>query len=408
LIDRLFDELARTDLPAPACARVVARGRQRRRRVRLTMTVFAVAVAVLVSSGAGYVRRAALQLDAGGTPSASTEPGRPLLLGLYRVPEPRPGAYRLAMARLGSTATPVPLRGVAPYAVPEWRGEPVAVTDPLGNRWLVGYPMGDTPGGEGPAVFALVNASGQLFPFGPGLGVGVEAMTGLAVNAAGSAMAVAHVGPGQVVITTAPMPYHVGYQLHDWILASSTLMVHSLSWAPDGKYLTYVAGGRAITIDILAYGRVAPVTSGWPAPMKSGCQLLAGTWQDSTGDYLALERCSSGTRMLAVNYLTGAPEGPATRFPGNCPALVLDPAPTGNEVLVSGSCGLYVYDQGHITEEPDPFSGPVSWNSLRPCARLGASRGHVCRAGHTSRRVINQIAGYVHDAGRPAAIVKSK
>jgi hypothetical protein len=48
MLDRLFGELAKTDLPVPARARVVARGRQRRRRARGRAVIAAAAVAVVV------------------------------------------------------------------------------------------------------------------------------------------------------------------------------------------------------------------------------------------------------------------------------------------------------------------------------------------------------------------------
>jgi hypothetical protein len=56
LLDRLFGELANTDLPVPAAASVVARGRQRRRRARVR-AVIAVAAAAVVVVGVTQVPR---------------------------------------------------------------------------------------------------------------------------------------------------------------------------------------------------------------------------------------------------------------------------------------------------------------------------------------------------------------
>jgi hypothetical protein len=56
LLERLFGELANTDLPVPRPASVVARGRQRRRRARVRAAIAATAVAVVVVGITQYPR----------------------------------------------------------------------------------------------------------------------------------------------------------------------------------------------------------------------------------------------------------------------------------------------------------------------------------------------------------------
>jgi hypothetical protein len=316
------------------------------------------------------------------TPAAELPPAGTgqLLLSLLEVQSQNP-YWELVMTRLASTASPVALP-----SPPAWADSQARIaTDPAGG-WVISYatsPANEL--GEAPERLAAVSTSGQIQPFGPTFGRQLV-VTALAVRPNGSAVAVAlahrytQTKPAQIELVSLP-----GYAGPDrtWTLAASgsvRTMAESLSWAPGGTTLTYIPGGDetgggfagdgAATLDTAAPGITAPSTSSWPtfAKLKGQCALRAGAWQVSTGLYVALEQCDASVVVVAANYVTGANEGPAVQLRGGlntpywgCGQPVLDPAPSGREILISG-CGLYLYRGGRITAVPGPLAGATFWS----------------------------------------------
>jgi hypothetical protein len=398
-IEELFDELAAADLPVPARARVVARGRQRRLRSRVTMAVSTLAVLAVAVSAFAYV-----QYNVGrsgqGRPSPSTSRDRharprlpatlpaapppgssPLLLGVEEVQGPAQPSWNLVMTRIGSATKLARLSGLPPGAADQSK----VATDPAGG-WVISYATSQNNLGPERERLATVSTSGVVRSFGPAFTDQV-AITALAVRPDGSAVAVAitHLRrtdaapkrPAQIELI--PLPGRNG-GIRTWALASASwvrTMVENMSWSPDGAQLTYMPGGDetgggfasdgVVTLSTSAAGDVAPSVPDWP-PFEKGagqCALQAGAWQASTGDYLALEQCGSDLAVVAVNPVTGANEGRAARMPDmgsyfGCGSPMLDPAPHGTEVLISG-CGLIRYDDGHLTAVNSPLAGATAW-----------------------------------------------
>jgi hypothetical protein len=304
----------------------------------------------------------------------------PLLLSLQEVQGQNP-YWDLVMARIASTARPVTLPSPPAWADPAAR----IATDPAGG-WVISYAMTRANAlGQASERLATVSSSGQVRPFGPTYGTDLT-VTALAVRPDGSAVAVALDDPYSrdkpAQIELVPLPGHRG-TVRIWRLATASsvaTMAESLSWAPGGTMLTYIpgsdgtgggfAGDGAATLNAAVPGAIAPSTSAWPPFRKKPgqCALRAGAWQLSTGLYIALEQCTGGdVVVVAANYKTGADEGAATRLTGGpggpyygCGQPLLDPAPSGNEILVSG-CGLYLYSAGHVTAVPGPLAGATSW-----------------------------------------------
>jgi hypothetical protein len=328
--------------------------------------------------GGGHVRPGPVAVTATRLPPAGTGP---LLLSLLEVQRQNP-YWELAMTRLG--------RRIAPAALPSppaWADAQATIaTDPAGG-WVVSYATRRASAlGEAPQRLATVATSGQVQPFGPSFAPQLT-VTALAVRPDGSAVAVAlsdpdtRTRPAQIEVV--PLPGHPGAD-RTWTLAAPgwvRTMAESLSWAPGGTRLTYIAGGDetgggfagdgAVTLDTSAPGSIAPSASKWP-PFRKGkgqCSLRAGAWQISTGRYLALEQCQSSVVVVAANPANGAdvapavqlPEGPNTTYWG-CGQPAIDPAPSGREVLISG-CGLYLYSPaaGRIGAVPGPLAGATFW-----------------------------------------------
>ena len=197
-----------------------------------------------------------------------------------------------AISRLGSKAKPIEVPGLAA----DRASGSLVVANPAGG-WVVVYataPAG--AGGQQPTRLATVSIAGVVRPFGESLGR-QSAPTGLAVRPDGSAVAVAVPSPtGTSRIDLVPLPGHAG-AARSWIMprgpGATTLGVEqvavSLSFEPNGAALTYLpaaetGGGLtndgAVTLDITAPGRIAPITSGWltaRSPARAHWLLVRGT-----------------------------------------------------------------------------------------------------------------------------------
>jgi hypothetical protein len=383
-LPELFDELRQVDVPVPPPGQVACRGRQLRRRARVRVSALSAAVVVVIAGTVLVAQLAAAPSGRGRPPEASSSPrpsvtttasttpparsvpppgGGPLILGLN-------ARDQFVMTRIGSGVLSVRVPGLPAVA----GGPSVIATDPAGG-WVVTYSLTPkAPFGSQSARLAVVAANGRSHGFGPGFGD--KAVTSVAVSPDGSRVAVA-LCPTTLPATSAatievlPMPGHGG-TTRTWTIPASSNWVGNLSWAPDGRHLSYAVGfqtgagidGYPVTLDTSAPGAVAPGQSNWPVSGKgaattagrAACPPNAGAWLGSTGQFAALEECdSSQTEVLQpADASDGAAAGPAITIPGarpGCPDAALDPAPAGNPVLIT-YCGVYLDDHGSITKLP--------------------------------------------------------
>ena len=370
ILTKLFDGLAAAELPVPAMERVVARGQVRRRRARIGAGAAVVAVAVLAGSAVAYAQHLT-----GEPATRRAGASRPVPSPTTMTPLPTgPGQLVLgtsgqgfAISRLGSKAKPIEVPGLAA----DRASGSLVVANPAGG-WVVVYataPAG--AGGQQPTRLATVSIAGVVRPFGESFGR-QSAPTGLAVRPDGSAVAVAVPSPtGTSRIDLVPLPGHAG-AARSWIMprgpGATTLGVEqvavSLSFEPNGAALTYLpaaetGGGLtndgAVTLDITAPGRIAPITSGWPAYSKKPgtCALVAGAWDGHT--YVALEQCNSDYVLRPVAVASGASLGPSVRVPvpWGCNDSAVYPAlPAGQQqagqILIE-ACGTFLDSRGHVT-----------------------------------------------------------
>jgi hypothetical protein len=200
-----------------------------------------------------------------------------LLLGLD-------GADRFVMARLGSASAPVPLPGLTAFAA----APPVLVTNPAGG-WLVAV-SGHSDRGSRTSRLAVVTTSGQSEPFGPKFAR--QSVASAAVNPDGTRVAIALTRPsGPVLLEILPLPGHSG-ATRSWQVPLMTL-VTALSWAPDGRHLSYLAteqtaagiAGGPVTLDTASRKATAPTASAWPSAASTGaaCVPDAVAWLGGSG-----------------------------------------------------------------------------------------------------------------------------
>jgi hypothetical protein len=390
-LSELFAELRQTDVPVPPPGRVAVRGRQLRRRARLQVC----AAAVVVIAGATVAAQLAAAPSGRGRPLQTSVSPRPTVTATAsttppaRTVLPPPGSGLLilglnsrgqfVMTRTGSGERPVPVPGLAPVA----GGSPDIAADPSGG-WVVTYAVNpNAPSGSQTPGLAMVATNGRTFDFGPVL-TGKE-VTSVAVSPDGSRVAVAlspasgpaSAGGGKATVVVLPTPGHGG-ATRSWTIPPSSNMADNLSWAPDGRHLTYAVGfqtgagidGYPVTLDTAAPGSVAPDQSGWPlagkgaatAAGRAACPPDAAAWLGSTGQFAALEECSQTEVLQPASASDGTAAGPAITIPGarpgSCSGAALDAAPAGNPVLIT-YCGVYLDDHGRITKLPGGLTAAV-------------------------------------------------
>ena len=421
-LSELFEQVRRIAVEVPPADGVLARGRQRRRRARLQVS--AIAWTILVAAGFG-APQAAGDL-AGNTKQANGAP--PVANGLRPagvetrtarsgstaitqygsvstrirtsptmrpVPSSAPSArprvrpappngsgstaaltlpppgkgqlllgldksYRFVMTRVGSASPPVRVPGLAALA----DAPPVLATNP-GGGWVVTVSVDQgAPNVIQAAQLALVTVAGWSERFGPVFRD--VTVTSAAVSPDASRVAVALTGQsGRARIAVLPLPGHFRTGQTWRLPLTRANLVTSLSWAPDGRHLSYIAGqqseagvaGAPVTLDTAIRSSSAPVASAWPAIARSGaaCVPDVTAWLGKSGRFVALEACStSGTEVLQqTDPITGTAAGRpllVARHVG-CRPAALDPAATGNRLLIS-CCGIYIDDRGKLTRAP--------------------------------------------------------
>ena len=416
-LQELFEQVTRIAVEVPPADGVLARGRQRRRRARLQVS--AIAWTILVAAGFGAPQAAgdlAGNTTAGGVPIANgpfkppvdSQPARPGSTAITRdgsmttrfrpspavspapksapsvrprvshappsgsgatpaltLPPPGKGQLLLGldtsnhfvMTRVGSASPPVRLPDLAALA----DAPPVLATNP-GGGWVVTVAVDEgTPNMIQAAQLALVTVAGWSERFGPVFRN--VTVTSAAVSQDGSRVAVALTGQsGRAKIAVLSLPGHVRAGQTWRLPLTRANLVTSLSWAPDGRHLSYIAGqqseaGAPVTLDTAIRSPSAPVASAWPALAlaDAACVPDVTAWLGKSGRFVALEACaSSGTEVLQqTDPVTGIAAGRplvVARHIG-CRPTALDPAAKGDRLLIS-YCGIYIDDHGKLTKAP--------------------------------------------------------
>jgi len=401
-VRELFSQVAVMEVDVPPAERAIDRGRRHRRdRLRAAGLAWTVMLAVGLgapqaaaglagaASGSGMPapRRPAAQAAPGdstllqhstprpamtttsaGSDKAATSNGSAAATA-RSLPPPGSGrlllavdaADRLVMARIGLTASPVPVPGIEPAAATT----PILVTDPAGGWLVVISSPGRWPRVRG-ARLAVVAATGRSDPFGP---VFLAAtVTSAAVDPSGSRVAIALSKPlARPRIAVLPLPRHRG-SARSWRLRSVRgTLVTSLSWAPDGRHLSYLRARRRpastrtrgpFTLEVARHAAAmhAAVLSPLAVMPRPGCVLDATAWLGTGGSFGALKHCAG--RGAEVLQRTGAGSGARARralaMPGGrreCPTPALVPDATGSRVLIS-YCGIYLDQHGTLTRLP--------------------------------------------------------
>jgi hypothetical protein len=306
------------------------------------------------SPGQG-VAKTADRLEYGRLPGRSLPPrgAGQLLLGLD-------AAGRFVMTRMGSHASPVPVPGIGlPAGAP-----PVLVTNPAGG-WVVVVSSADGWRRVRPSRLAVVAATGKSEPFGPIFFT--ETVTSAAVDPGGSRVAIALSRPlTRPRIEVVPLPGHRGHD-RSWRLRSvRASVVTSLSWAPDGRRLSYLRGQQRptrmsirgpVTLQVTGRAAAGSARLGWPsvAIRSSGCVPDVTAWLGRSGRFAALEHCA-GKRSEVLQpadprTALGAGRATVVARRARCGSAALDPSPAGGAVLIS-YCGIYLYQHGKLTKVP--------------------------------------------------------
>ncbi len=403
----LFDHAAALSVDVPPVARILARGQQRRRRARLQASTIAWTIMLAAGFGAPQVSgsltagpglHARLTPSMGapegtyptaqaGSPATSPSPAASTARRGHRhspastpttgatstyslaaaLPPPGNGtlilaldsAHRYVMTRTGSASAPVRVRSLKAVA-----GAPaVLATNPAGG-WVVAVASPSPARTVAHARLALVVASGHSVPFGPLF----EAMTvtSAAVSQDGSRVAVAvSVRTGGARIEVLPLPGH-RLSRQSWSVPPAQAdLVTDLSWSPDGRHLSYLAGQSSasgapdgpVILDTAANAAAAPHLARWPLAMKTGltCVPRAAAWLGTSGRFAVLSECvNSGVVELETSDAsTGAAVGRplVVAHQLGCGPAALNSNAAGSVVLIS-YCGVYLDNRGRLTREP--------------------------------------------------------
>lgn len=445
---QIFEQIAELRVDVPPADRARSRGRQRQGRARLRMSTIAATISLAAGFGApvsgslaGSPGPPVPLLRGVGSPHAlytihavngpasaasggpdiprTTPPGRPvprrlsagrasMSRALLLLPPPGDGqlilgldrAHRYVMTRVGAARSPVQVPGLKAVA----GARPVLATNPAGG-WVVALASRQTRTRVVAARLARVMATGRSVRFGPKF---TEAsVTSVAVSLDGSRVAVALAGlSGQARIEVLPLPGHAGAQRSWQVPTGQADLVTGLSWAPDGRHLSYMAGQRAstgtadspMTMDTAVSVLPPPVRSYWQRAISSGmtCVPVAMAWLGRTGRSAMLEECAStGTVVLQTNASTGAASGQplVVAHQMGCESPALDPNASGNRILIS-YCGVYLDDHGKLTRASDALT----------TAALSGLRGRCDRVQVPNRRC---RAAYDRSARRKSTFLKA-
>ncbi|HET9187106.1 MAG TPA: hypothetical protein VFN80_04070, partial [Acidothermaceae bacterium] len=261
------------------------------------------------------------QVDAilGGTPSSPPpSSAAPVVIKGGGVVLELDDAQQFHIVNLDTGASsPVALQGIP-------GGPSMIAANPSGG-WVVTFtPEAAPQWGQAPEQLAVVDAAGKVVPFGPVYPLSTP-ISGLAVSPDGSQVAIAlmqaYGDPAPASIVAVPMPGHAS-ATRSW--SSDDININEiidLSWAPDGRRLTYIAGlqtgagiaGDPVTLDTSKLG-VAPTISTWT---HHACSGVGVAWLGASGKLAIVDDCSPNAVLRTVDVATGAPAGPTVQLPGH-------------------------------------------------------------------------------------------
>ena len=256
--------------------------------------------------------------------------------------------FRIEDLGTGVTLHAVPLGGIP-------GGPSLIATNPTGG-WVVTYTPDVSPSwGFALTRLALVASDGRATPFDAPLGTNL-AVTGLAVSPDGGRLAYAlfpYLADQQIAsIVVMPMPGHDG-TTHTWPVANSTVnQIEHLSWAPDGRHLTYIAGfetgagigSNPITLDTATLGK-APTRSSWPSTGVP-CGVDSATWLGVSGRLAVIADCAPAGAYIEVQPSSGKATSPKVPLAGyGCGGADMHPSRDGSKLLI-GWCGSAFFVAG--------------------------------------------------------------
>jgi len=244
--------------------------------------------------------------------------------------------------RIEDLATGATVHSVAIGGIPG--GPSLIATNPTGG-WVVTYTPDVSPSwGVASTQLALVATDGTPTPFDAPLGTDV-AVTGLAVSPDGGRLAYSLFpvsGSQRASIVVMPMPGHDG-TTHSWPVADDTVnQIEDLSWAPDWRHLTYIAGfetgagigSNPITLDTATPGK-APTRSPWP---NTGvpCGVNSATWLGASGRFAVIADCAPAGTYIEVQPSSGKPTGTKVPLTGyGCGGADMHPSRDGSKLLIA-------------------------------------------------------------------------
>jgi hypothetical protein len=158
--------------------------------------------------------------------------------------------------------------------------------------------------------------------------------------------------PASIVVM--PMPGHAG-ATRSWIADDININeMIDLSWAPDGKRLTYIAGmqtgagiaGDPVTLDTSKAAK-APTASTWT---HHACGGVGAAWLGTSGKYAIVDDCAPNAVFRTVNVSTGAAAGPTVQLPGHaCLEAWVHPSSDGSRSLIAWCGRTYLVAKGSWT-----------------------------------------------------------
>jgi hypothetical protein len=228
--------------------------------------------------------------------------------------------------------------------------------------WVVSYAPAPASNGPPPAVrLALVATSGAVTPFGPTFPQS-SPITGVAVSPDGTRVAIAlmQVMPGATPaeIRIMAMPGHAS-PTRSWPVDDVDVNeMMSLSFAPDGRRLSYIAGsqtgagigGDPAILDTTTGATQAPTRSSWLDDANQQCVPDGASWLGTSGKFAVVVDCPPNGVIKTVDPMTGAPAGTDVALPQYaCLDANIHPAADAHAMLISRCERVYLVTDGAVT-----------------------------------------------------------
>ncbi len=260
--------------------------------------------------------------------------------------------------RIEDLATGAILHTLTIAAIP---GGPSIIASAPGG-WIVTYTPESAPAwNQASSRLALVRPGGTVTAFGPTFSA-PSPVSGIAVSPDDSRVAIALMSDSTASplasIMTLPTPGHTAPS-RKWPVDNPDVNeLTSLSWAPDGHHLSYIAGSQTgdgisndpATLDTASDATSAPTTSAWRT-LKGSCAPNSAGWLGTTGRFATIVDCKPSDSFRYVDAVTGAPTGPPITLPNHgCLTSTIHPSADGTRALISQCDRVDLLANGTITE----------------------------------------------------------